>query len=96
MKVILSDLISSLSGTIDGITYVTRNGKTFAYKRRPTQPRKHLPQAIAAQNRFALVQKQTTEILHSTFLKAKYEAEWKKQKRYPTLRGYIFHCLYAQ
>lgn len=94
MKIILSDFVQSVSGTIDGITYVTRNGKTYAYRRSEQQPRKPTLKEQDARHRFTLAHKQASEILHSPYLCARYEEQWKKQHRFRTLRGYIFHCLY--
>ncbi|MCQ2341357.1 MAG: hypothetical protein MJZ48_02750 [Paludibacteraceae bacterium] len=95
MKITLSNLVQSISGTIDGVTYVTRNGKTYAYRRHSSQPRIPTPKEQDARRRFTLAQQQTNEILHTTHLRARYEAQWKKhQHQFHTLRGYIFHCLY--
>ncbi len=95
MKVIFSDLIQSMSGTVNGVTYVTRNGKTFAYIREP-KPRRSKPSPAerTIRDKFKTVTQQTTEIMHTTHLRKKYEEAWRKQKKYATLRGFIFHCLY--
>lgn len=95
MKIILSDFVQSISGTIDGITYVTHNGKTYAYRRNPNLRHTATPNEQIARNRFASVQQQTSEIMRTKHLRARYEEQWKKhQKQFRTLRGYIFHCLY--
>ncbi len=98
MKVVFSDMIQSMSGTINGVTYVTRNGKTFAYMREPKSSRTKAKPATPAErtirDKFKAVTQQTTEVMHTTHLRAKYAAAWRKQKKYSTLRGFIFHCLY--
>lgn len=35
-----------------------------------------------------------SEIANQQRFIAKYAAAWRKQKKYSTLRGFIFHCLY--
>lgn len=45
--------------------------------------------------RFARALKMVQEIMATTHLKAVYQAQWRKQKKYATLRGYIMAQLYA-
>ena len=44
-----------------------------------------------AQNNFASVVALVNTALANSEQKAAYEAQWKKQKKYKTLRGFVFH-----
>ena len=48
----------------------------------------------AAQTKFATVMAQVAAALTDAGQKATLTAEWRKQRKYKTLRGYIFHKLY--
>ena len=45
----------------------------------------------AAQEKFATLVAAVTTALADAENRAAYEAAWKKQKKYKTLRGYVFH-----
>ena len=47
-----------------------------------------------AQTKFAAVNAQVQTTLANAEQKATYEAQWRKQKKYKTLHGYVFHLLY--
>ena len=48
----------------------------------------------AVQAKFAAVKAQVQTVLADAEQKATYEARWKKQRKYKTLNGYVFHLLY--
>ena len=49
----------------------------------------------AAQAKFAAVKAQVQTALADAEQKATYKAQWKKQRKYKTLNGYVFHVLYS-
>ena len=104
-KVTLSAPIESIRGKLgkdSGLCFMVRGGNTYMYRRMPGKMPKRIPvreeQSNAMQQRQALfkqAQAITQEIMRGTAQKALYEATWKKQKRYVTLRGYVFAQIYA-
>lgn len=91
------ELLSRLSGKVCGHSntyFAERNGTQYTgticnpYKGEPTEKQ------VAARQNFAA----TTEAIKNLTPEqiAEYEANFKKQKKYKTLRGYIFKQLYNQ
>ena len=50
----------------------------------------------AAQAKFTATMALVATALADAQQQATYMAEWKKQRKYKTLRGYVFHKLYSQ
>ena len=100
MKVQLSPLIQSISGTIGDFVYFTRNGKTYAKHKNTThspQPTPYTPHPTAhspQQQRFAQTTHIVKEIMATQHLLAHYQQLFLRQHRYQTLRGYIFAQVY--
>ena len=91
------ELLSSLSGKVCGHSntyFAERNGTLYTgticnpYKGEPTEKQ------LAVREKFAA----TTEAMNNLTEEqiADYTADFKKQKKYKTLRGYIFSQLYNQ
>lgn len=100
MEMILNGPICSLRGSIgkDSDYYMkVQNGKNImAHKPRATAKSAaahRTPKAKAQQSRFAQLSRMAHEILGTKELRSAYEQGFIKQKQYPTLRGYIMHCL---
>lgn len=100
MKVTFFGPIEALRGSLSKDSefyYKVQNGKTIvAHKPRRT------PKSIAAstssaaitrQQRFALINRIAAEVLHTEALREQYLQQFRKQKQYATLRGYIAHCI---
>lgn len=101
MKVTFSGPIEGMTGSFgknDPYVVVKRNGKYFLQRK----PRKRVhkdengvlvPEKTSKQqqqrDRFKALQQMSCEIMRSPTLRKEYEERWKKQKKYPTLRGYI-------
>ena len=90
------------------VYFIQRNGKTFMchrHKEANGYPVRKTPDnsvvrepskaQVSKQERFAEVHKMVAEVMATTTLREQYEREWAKQKKYATLRGYIFHRLYS-
>lgn len=66
---------------------------------RMKNPATNEPPSVAqevAQTKFAAVIAQVVTTLANAEQKASYEVAWRKQRKFKTLRGYVFHQLYSQ
>lgn len=104
-KIELCGLFSELHGRLnpqDNFYYATRNGKVYTCsmpRKRLTKDGKPIPktkQQQTSQERFTKAQKMTTEVMNSYYLRRLYEQQMARQKKYHTLRGYIFSVLIKQ
>ena len=96
----LSDGIIALHGAVsksDGYYYRTNKTGTIYVCRKPRKNARTSTSAqLAIKQRFRLVHLQTATILHDPVLKSSYLKLFKRQKRYATLRGFIFATLYRK
>lgn len=103
MQVKLSGPIQAISGSLDknsGAYFTTRNGKTFLCFRRqsstrdaakPAKPAVQPDKTQLQRQRFVRMQTITNEIMHCPTLRALYETLFRRQHKYPTLRGFVCH-----
>ncbi len=101
-KVYYSEHIARIQGKVcrkdpNGITYMTRcdSGTNFV------QHRHYIPQdptaaQLAAQTKFTAACAAVNAVMSDPVQLATYRAAFKAQKKYPTLRGYIFAQEYAK
>lgn len=94
MKVVLKAPFQNASGSLGNLTFRTINGQTYVFHKASPRTTPATPAERTIRDKFKAVTQQTTEVMHTTHLRAKYAAAWRKQKKYSTLRGFIFHCLY--
>lgn len=98
-KYVPMDLLSSLHGKVCGhsdVYFAERNGTLYTGKICNPRNGAFTENEIAAQEKFKNTHKATLTALANPTEAAKYEAAFKKQNRYKTLRGYVFGVLYAQ
>lgn len=102
-RVELNDLIANVRGSLSkesGLCFQVRNGKTIVsrkagweersngrYVKRPAKPLTK-PQK-SQQERFKQAQEMCKAIMDCAGLRSVYEEQWKRQKKYVTLRGYV-------
>ena len=102
-RVELSGPIASMRGTLSkesGLCFRVINGKTYAFRkpgwqgeelhglRRPV-PRPATKKQMSQQEVFKQSQEMTKAVMGCAGLRRVYEAQWKRQKKYVTLRGYV-------
>lgn len=91
------ELLSSLHGKVCGHSdmYFAQRGET-SYTGKICHPRTSAPgaQEIANRQKFATVIGKVKTALADPTEKAKYSAEFKAQRKYKTLYGYVFSVLY--
>lgn len=77
--------------------YKVQNGKNIMARKprrtKKSEAYKQSAKAKSSQEHFKQLSLMAQEVLHTNLLRARYEREWKKQKKYSTLRGYVMHCL---
>lgn len=96
-KYVAMDLVKELRGRVCGhsdMSFAVRNGTRYTMKRCRVRSSEPSAEELAKWERFA----QTIAAVDgmSAEEKATYAAAFKKQKRYKTLRGYIFAQEYAK
>ncbi len=96
-KVVFMDLVDHVSGKYckkdpNGAIFARRKDSNTKYVYHVHSPFTGEPSAaqVAARNRFAQNQAKVTEALNDPQQAATYRAEFAAQKKYPTLRGYVF------
>lgn len=98
-KFVPMELLSSLHGKVCGHSdmYFARRGDTN-YTGKICHPRTSLPTTKEAANRqkFASVIGKVKTALSNPTEKAQYVTEFKAQRKYKTLYGYVFSTLYKQ
>jgi len=103
-RVELNDLLANVRGSLSkesGMCFRVINGKTYMYRKpgweergvgkwkKPARKPVTKPQQTQ-QERFKQAQEMCHAILGCAGLRNVYEAQWKTQKKYVTLRGYVF------
>lgn len=98
-KYVPMDLLQSLHGKVCGhsdVYFAERRGTRYTGKICNPRTLPFSESEIAAQEKFKNTHKATLAAMASPTEAAKYEAAFKKQSKYKTLRGYVFGVLYAQ
>lgn len=104
-RIQLCGVVSELHGRLnpnDNYYYKTRNGKVFTCRMPEKRTRKDgtavpkTTQQVTSQERFSRVQQMTNEVMHSPTLRAMYAQHMRNQRKYHSLRGYVFALLYQQ
>ena len=90
------DSISRKFSASDQIHFRNRKADNATIGVRVKHPYDGTPSAqqVAVRNKFNAVQEAVTTALADSEQRATYLAEFKAQKKYLTLRGYVFHQLY--
>lgn len=94
-----NDLLNSLRGKVCGhsdLYYVEKYGTKYTAKICHPRTAPYSASELALQDKFRTVTASTLTALADPTERAKYEAAFRKQKRYKTLRGYTFAQLYHQ
>jgi len=98
-KYIPMELLSSLHGKVCGhsdVYFAQRGGTRYTGKICNPRTKPFSESELALQNKFKQAHQATLTALANSTDRAKYETAFKKQRKYSTLRGYIFATLYAQ
>lgn len=98
-KYVPMDLLQSLHGKVCGhsdVYFAERRGTRYTGKICNPRTLPFSESEIAAQEKFGSVSGKVKTALASPTEAAKYEAAFKKQSKYKTLRGYVFSVVYAQ
>ena len=100
-QVTLTGPITGLRGTLSkksGYYFRIVNGKTYLYKKsqKPTPKKAKVPTQVqkTQQELFRQATAMSIEIMKTEHLLSVYTKEWKAQKRYKSLHGYIFADCY--
>ena len=92
-------LVESMSGKICGhsdMYFFQKNGKVFSGKRCYPSTKEPTDAQLAVQNKFKTAQANAKTALADPEQRATYEAKFKAQKKYITLRGYIMSQIYQK
>ena len=103
-RVELNDLIANVRGSLSkesGLCFRVINGKTYMSRKPGWEERgigkwkkpvrkPQTKQQLTQQERFKQAHEMCKAIFGCDGLRKAYEAQWKSQKKYVTLRGYVF------
>ncbi len=95
-KVDFNELVNSVSGKLckdeKSPIFAQRRdtGTKYVYHRHSKPDKEPTPAQVAQRQRFATIQGKVTEALNDPQQSATYMAEFAKQHKYGTLRGYVF------
>lgn len=98
-KYIPMELLSSLHGKVCGhsdVYFVQRGGTRYTGKICHPRSKPFSSSELALQEKFKQTHQATLTALATPTDRAKYEAAFRNQLKYSTLRGYVFATLYAQ